>query len=100
NSMTLHFARALAPDIRVNAVCPGLITTRWFVDGVGQDAYEKLKAGYESSTPLGEACTPEDVSDAVIWLATGARTTTGEMIQLDSGMHLGGSSRPVVSRKT
>ncbi|MFK7965330.1 MAG: SDR family NAD(P)-dependent oxidoreductase, partial [Burkholderiaceae bacterium] len=46
NSMTLHFARALAPDIRVNAVCPGLITTRWFVDGVGQDAYEKLKAGY------------------------------------------------------
>jgi 3-oxoacyl-[acyl-carrier protein] reductase len=30
NSMTLHLARSLAPEIRVNAVCPGLITTRWF----------------------------------------------------------------------
>jgi len=99
NSMTLHFARALAPDIRVNAVCPGLITTRWFVDGVGQEGYEKLRAGYEKSTPLGQACSPEDVSDAVIWLATGARTTTGELIQLDSGMHLGGSAAPVVSDK-
>ena len=29
NSMTLYFARALAPEVRVNAVCPGLITTRW-----------------------------------------------------------------------
>jgi len=28
NAMTLHLARALAPDIRVNAVCPWLITTR------------------------------------------------------------------------
>ena len=39
NSMTLYFARALAPQVRVNAVCPGLIATRWFVDGIGQDGY-------------------------------------------------------------
>jgi len=30
NAMTLHLARSLAPQIRVNAVCPGLVTTRWF----------------------------------------------------------------------
>ena len=41
NSMTLHLARSLAPEIRVNAVCPGLITTRWFGEGVGQEAYER-----------------------------------------------------------
>jgi len=35
NSMTLHLARTLAPEIRVNAVCPGLITTRRFGEGVG-----------------------------------------------------------------
>ncbi|MGH1358615.1 MAG: SDR family NAD(P)-dependent oxidoreductase [Burkholderiaceae bacterium] len=99
NSMTLHFARALAPEIRVNAVCPGMITTRWFVDGVGQEAFEKLKAGYEKTTPLAKACTAEDVTDAVVWLATGAKTTTGELLQLDSGMHLGGSSAPVVPAK-
>jgi 3-oxoacyl-[acyl-carrier protein] reductase len=89
NSMTLHLARALAPEIRVNAVCPGLITTRWFVDGVGADNYEKLKAQYEQSTPLGRACTAEDVAESVVWLIDGARTITGEMILLDSGMHLG-----------
>jgi 3-oxoacyl-[acyl-carrier protein] reductase len=89
NSMTLHLARTLAPDVRVNAVCPGLITTRWFVEGMGQENYEKLKVQYEQSTPLGRACTPEDVAEAVVWLIDGARTVTGELIMLDSGMHLG-----------
>lgn len=89
NSMTLFFARALAPQVRVNAVCPGLITTRWFVDGIGQANADKMKAAYEAGTPLATACSPEDVADAVIWLVTGARTTTGELVLLDSGTHLG-----------
>jgi 3-oxoacyl-[acyl-carrier protein] reductase len=90
NAMTLHLARALAPEIRVNAVCPGLITTRWFTDGIGQDGYEKVKTMYEQTTPLARACTPEDVAEAVVWLVDGARTVTGELVLLDSGMHLGG----------
>lgn len=90
NAMTLHLARAMAPEVRVNAVCPGLITSRWFVDGIGQEAYEKLKAGYERNTPLGRACTPEDVAEAVLWLVEGASTVTGELLMLDSGLHLGG----------
>lgn len=89
NSLTLHLARALAPEIRVNAVCPGMITTRWFVDGIGVENYEKLKAQYEQATPLGRACTAEDVAESVVWLIEGARTITGELILLDSGMHLG-----------
>ncbi len=89
NALTLHLARALAPNIRVNAVCPGLITTRWFTDGIGADNYQKLKAQYEAATPLGKACTAEDVAEAVVWLVDGARTVTGELILLDSGMHLG-----------
>jgi len=90
NAMTLHLARALAPEIRVNAVCPGLITSRWFVDGIGQEGYEKVKSMYEQTTPLARACTPEDVAEAVVWLVDGARTVTGELVLLDSGMHLGG----------
>lgn len=89
NAMTLHLARTLAPDVRVNAVCPGMITTRWFVDGVGQENFEKLKAQYEQTTPLGRACTAEDVAESIIWLVDGARTVTGETILLDSGLHLG-----------
>jgi len=93
NSMTLHLARALAPQVRVNAVCPGMITTRWFSDGVGQEAYERLKANYERGAPLGRASSAEDVADAVLWLIEGARTVTGETILLDSGVHLGAAPR-------
>jgi 3-oxoacyl-[acyl-carrier protein] reductase len=93
NAMTLHLARALAPEIRVNAVCPGLITSRWFVDGIGQEGFEKIKAGYESMAPLARASTPEDVADAIVWLVDGARTVTGELMLLDGGMHLGAAQR-------
>jgi 3-oxoacyl-[acyl-carrier protein] reductase len=89
NAMTLYFARALAPEVRVNAVCPGLITTRWFVDGLGQDGFEKVKQNFEASAPLGRASTAEDVAETVLWLIEGARTMTGELLLLDSGVHLG-----------
>ena len=89
NSMTLHLARTLAPHVRVNAVCPGMITTRWFVDGIGEQGFQKMKAQVEASTPLGRASTAEDVAEAIVWLVDGARTVTGELILLDAGMHLG-----------
>lgn len=89
NAMTLYFARALAPEVRVNAVCPGLITTRWFVDGLGQDGFEKVKHTFEATAPLGRANTAEDVAQAVLWLIEGAPTMTGELLLLDSGVHLG-----------
>ncbi|HJV59333.1 MAG TPA: SDR family NAD(P)-dependent oxidoreductase [Albitalea sp.] len=98
NAMTLHLARELAPDIRVNAVCPGLITSRWFVEGIGQAGYERVKGSYEQSVPLRRASSPEDIAEAIVWLVDGARTVTGELVQLDSGMHLGGG-RPVTIPK-
>jgi len=93
NAMTLHFARELAPAIRVNAVCPGLITTRWFVDGIGAEGAARLQSGYERQAPLGRAATADDVADAIVWLIDGARTVTGELLLLDSGVHLGGAPR-------
>ncbi len=89
NSLTLHLARQLAPEIRVNAVCPGLITSRWFRDGLGDDGFEKIKAGYESAVPLQRSCTPEDVADAIVWFATAASVITGELLLMDGGKHLG-----------
>jgi 3-oxoacyl-[acyl-carrier protein] reductase len=89
NTLTLHLARQLAPEIRVNAVCPGFITSRWFSDGLGQASFEKIRATSEALAPLKTACSPEDVADAIVWMVTGARTLTGEILQLDAGMHLG-----------
>lgn len=98
NSMTLYFARALAPNVRVNAVCPGLVTTRWFVAGIGEEGYAKVKAAYEGSVPLQRASSAEDVADAVLWLVEGARSVTGELLLLDGGMHLGAWQAPAKSR--
>ena len=94
NALTLHLARAMAPDVRVNAVCPGFISSRWFVDGMGQAAFEKIKATVEQNAPLATASTPQDVADAIVWLVCGARTVTGELVYLDAGMHLG--TRPAL----
>jgi len=89
NSLTLHLARQLAPEIRVNAVCPGLITSRWFRDGIGEEGFQKVKSWYESTVPLQRSCTPDDVADAVVWLATAASVITGELLLMDGGKHLG-----------
>ncbi len=93
NTLTLHLAKQLAPEIRVNAVCPGLITSRWFVEGVGQAAFEKIKATSEQMAPLQTASSPEDVAEAIVWLVTGARTVTGELLKVDAGVHLGPARR-------
>ena len=95
NSMTLYLARTLAPHIRVNAVCPGMITSRWFFDGLGQAGFDQVKALVESTSPLQRASSPHDVAEAIVWLITGARTMTGELLQLDGGMHLGATALQV-----
>lgn len=89
NAMTLALARALAPEIRVNAVCPGLIDTRWHASRFNADDYARFKAGYEKSVPLGKAASADDVAEVAVWLLEGAELVTGETILVDSGFHLG-----------
>jgi 3-oxoacyl-[acyl-carrier protein] reductase len=88
NTMTLSLARALGPAIRVNGVCPGFVETRWLTSGLGPE-YEASKKNYEAITPLKATVLPEDVADAVVWLLEGAGKVTGELITVDSGVHLG-----------
>ena len=90
NTMTLSLARSLAPKIRVNAVCPGFIGTRWFSDRFGQQTFEGIKRQQEESTPLQRAGTPEDIATAVVFFCgEGSDHITGETLITDAGMHLG-----------
>ena len=89
NAMTLSLARALAPAIRVNAVCPGLIETRWHTARFNEAEYAKFKKGYEDSVPLATSASADDVADAIVWFIEGARVVTGELLLVDSGKHLG-----------
>jgi NAD(P)-dependent dehydrogenase (short-subunit alcohol dehydrogenase family) len=89
-TMTLSLARALAPKIRVNAVCPGFIDTPWFEKGLPAGRAEKMRQGAEASTPLKAASTAEDVAGATVFLASpAARHITGETLLVDAGTHLG-----------
>lgn len=89
NTMTKSLARALAPEIRVNAVCPGFIGTRWFSERFGPETYARIVEHNKQSTPLHRAGTPEDVAEAVAFFCSeGARHITGETLLSDAGHHL------------
>ncbi len=89
NTMTLSLARALAPEIRVNAVCPGFVGTRWFSDRFDADTYARIVEHNKQSTPLQRAGTPEDIADAVAFFCgEGAKHITGELLLADAGHHL------------
>jgi len=90
NTMTISLARALAPTIRVNAVCPGFIDTPWFGRGMEEEALARMRAGVAASTPLKVASKAEDIAAAAVFLASPAsRHVTGETLLVDAGTHLG-----------
>jgi len=89
-TMTISLARALAPKIRVNAVCPGFIDTPWFGKVMPEEGLERLRAGVIASSPLKVASTAEDIAGAAVFLASpSARHITGEALMVDAGTHLG-----------
>jgi NAD(P)-dependent dehydrogenase (short-subunit alcohol dehydrogenase family) len=89
-TMTLSLARALAPKIRVNAVCPGFIDTPWFGKGLGEAGAERVRANAAAGTPLKVASSPDDIAASTVFLGSRAsRHVTGETLLVDAGSHLG-----------
>jgi 3-oxoacyl-[acyl-carrier protein] reductase len=88
NTLTLCLARTLAPEIRVNAVCPGFVQTRWMREGLGEK-YEQRLARFEEMVPLGSATTAEQVAKSIVFFIADADHVTGEFLIMDSGLHLG-----------
>lgn len=90
NTMTLSLARALGPAIRVNALCPGFIGTRWFRDRMDEDSFAERVRAVEAATPLAAASGPDDIADAALFfLSDASRHVTGETLLVDAGLHLG-----------
>jgi 3-oxoacyl-[acyl-carrier protein] reductase len=79
-NLTKSLARALAPEVRVNAVAPGLIETPWT-----ERWSEDRRRSTLSRTLLGRLGRPADVAEAMLYLAAGAAYMTGETIVLDGG---------------
>jgi 3-oxoacyl-[acyl-carrier protein] reductase len=78
-TMTKSFARAFAPEVRVNAVCPGVIVSRWL------DDHPEMIEGAMRVTPLKKPSTPDDIAEVVVFLACDAGMMTGQAVVVDGG---------------
>lgn len=79
-TMTMSLARALAPQIRVNAIAPGFVRTQFA--NWPAEMYEKAV----TRIPLQRLPTVEDIAEAMLYLVADARSTTGEMLLVDGGI--------------
>ncbi|WP_439540932.1 SDR family oxidoreductase [Sphingomonas sp.] len=84
-ALTHALAVSLGPDIRVNAICPG-----WIETGPWQKASARKEPEHRpidrEQHPVGRVGTPDDISDAVLYLTDHAGFTTGQALVIDGGM--------------
>jgi 3-oxoacyl-[acyl-carrier protein] reductase len=82
-SLTQNFARALAPEVRVNAVAPGAVDTPWPTAWTEED-----REMHKQKSLLKRWSTADDVADVILFLAFGTRMMTGQTLVVDGGFTL------------
>ena len=87
NALTLALARVLAPEVRVNAVCPALVE-QGFVERLAPESFAQRRAHQIAVSPLHRIGHPDEVAETIWWLTTSASMMTGAIVELDFGMHL------------
>jgi 3-oxoacyl-[acyl-carrier protein] reductase len=78
-TLTRSLARAFAPEVRVNAVAPGPVQTRWLADH--QDMVDQAM----TLTPMKRPATADDIADVTLFLADGTSLMTGQVLVVDGG---------------
>jgi ketoreductase RED2 len=81
NHVTRLLANVVGPDVRVNAVAPGLVDTPWTAD------WDTVREVVRSSAPLQRSGRPEDIAEVVLGLVRSAYTT-GQVVVVDGGLGL------------
>jgi 3-oxoacyl-[acyl-carrier protein] reductase len=84
-SLTKNLARALAPDVRVNAVAPGAVDTSWMMK-----LTEAQRQSSIDGALLRRRGKPEDIAEVIAFLGFGGAMITGQTIVVDGGLTLGG----------
>lgn len=82
-SLTQNLARALAPDVRVNAVAPGAVDSTWMVEWTDQQRHASIE-----NALLKRRCTTDDIAEVIVFLGFGAAMVTGQTITVDGGLTL------------
>jgi 3-oxoacyl-[acyl-carrier protein] reductase len=80
-NLTRSLAVALAPEVRVNAVAPGLVDSPW------TEAWpNERKQSYVDMALRQRICTPADIAEAILFLAAGGAMITGHTLPVDGGL--------------
>jgi ketoreductase RED2 len=79
--MTTLLAKVVGPEVRVNAVAPGLIDTPWTKD------WDAVRGFVQAVAPLKRSGTPDDVADVIVALAT-TSYVTGQVVVVDGGLSI------------
>ncbi len=90
NTLTLSLAQALAPDIRVNAVCPSFVDSSWWENSYkeNEDKYRNFVSNMKKTNLLEKTLVPLDVAKAILAIVENP-AINGELIRLDAGAHIG-----------
>ncbi|MFO0512964.1 MAG: SDR family NAD(P)-dependent oxidoreductase [Gammaproteobacteria bacterium] len=89
NMMTQSLSLVLGPEIRINAVAPGAIQTRWLQAGMTPEQYQAFLVNAAAYVPLQVVPTAEQIAEALVWFLEGASVVTGEVLMVDAGLHCG-----------
>jgi ketoreductase RED2 len=81
NHMTVLLAKVVGPEVRVNAVAPGLIDTPW------TESWDALRGAVQAIAPLKRSGTPGDVAEVIVSLAASSYVT-GQVVAIDGGLTL------------
>jgi ketoreductase RED2 len=81
NHMTVLLAKVVGPEVRVNAVAPGLVDTPWTAD------WDVVREVVTQVAPLRRSGQPEDVAEVIVSLARAAYVT-GQVVVVDGGLSL------------
>jgi 3-oxoacyl-[acyl-carrier protein] reductase len=82
-SLTQNLARALGPNVRVNAIAPGAVDSSWMVEWSNQERQQSIERAV-----LKRRCHPEDLAEVIVFLGFGAAMVTGQTITVDGGLTL------------
>ncbi len=88
STLTLSLARALAPDIRVNAIAPGYVSGGLPSRVLGGDQLKAVEEKYLVTQALPRLLQVDEVAGLAYFLVAGAPGITGEVIRMDNGLHL------------
>jgi ketoreductase RED2 len=81
NHLTRLLANTVAPEVRVNAVAPGLVDTPWTAD------WDDIRAFVHAAAPMKRSAQPDDVAEVVLSLIRSSYVT-GEIWVVDGGLAL------------